>query len=445
MRFCHFQDCLSPHMMPLMCALVARLGEGEVRYVYTQALDESRQKLGWAGCGQKPSWTLDLRAESCEARKWLEECPILMSGWRDMAVFELRARYLLPTFYSGERWFKPILLTRWRVRLPGIIRLLSPRYLRMALRMWRLMRGSAPFLYLPDGVLAARDMARLCGLMQGDMRCLFRAPQLDFERRPGGRIFLAAEAVAKPGRVRCPTAPRRREDTPHYQMRGSFATGFAVSAKSREAEAKYCLDKMRMWGYFVTPSKLSALQVEQPPDMSKTLRVLWVGRLLDLKGVDAIIRAVGADLKGADASSPNMTLDIYGVGPEEARLKRLAASFGDAIRFHPPVSIDEVRRLMRTHDVYVLGSNSFEGWGAVVSEALEEGRHVLGTYEAGSSATMLDDADLFHAGDWKRLAKLLARCLDEKRRGVLKSQGIGEWSAEKAADRLLALINEVQS
>ena len=81
----------------------------------------------------------------------------------------------------------------------------------------------------------------------------------------------------------------------------------------------------------------------------------------------------------------------------------------------------------------------------VVSEALEAGMYVLGTNEAGSSATMLNDDDLFHAGDWKRLQFLLERCLDEKRRGTLKGQGIGEWSAEKAADRLMALINDVRN
>jgi hypothetical protein len=75
-----------------------------------------------------------------------------------------------------------------------------------------------------------------------------------------------------------------------------------------------------------------------------------------------------------------------------------------------------------------------------VSEALEEGMHVLGTYEAGSSATMLPEADLFHAGDWRRLQRLLGRCLEEKRRGALKGQGIGEWTAEKAAERLVSLV-----
>jgi len=129
--------------------------------------------------------------------------------------------------------------------------------------------------------------------------------------------------------------------------------------------------------------------------------------------VDTIVRAVGehANLKRVDNLSPKITLDIYGTGPEESRLKKLAAKYGDYIKFHPPVSIDEVRRLMREHDVYVLSSNACEGWGAVVSEAIEEEMYVLGTFESGAAATLLPEDQLFHCDDvWELYRKLhLAR------------------------------------
>ena len=69
--------------------------------------------------------------------------------------------------------------------------------------------------------------------------------------------------------------------------------------------------------------------------------------------------------------------------------------------------IADVRKLMREHDIYVLSSNAYEGWGAVVSEALEEGVKVVGTYEAGSSTTILPESNIFHVGDWQRLRYLL--------------------------------------
>jgi glycosyltransferase involved in cell wall biosynthesis len=255
----------------------------------------------------------------------------------------------------------------------------------------KLLNESENFYYLPMGIHAARDMARLCGLINGDLRCLFRAPKLDFERKPGGRIWIS-EGVRSDG-------------------------------------VRECVDKMRMWGYFVEEgrgmrSDSSELGVKECG--SEGVKVLWVGRLLDLKRVDTIIKAVGECSK-----SKKITLDIYGLGPEEAKLKKLAAKYGDVIKFYPSVSIGEVRKLMREHDVYVLSSNSYEGWGAVVSEALEEGMAVIGTYEAGSSATILPESNLFHAGDWRRLKKLLQN-------DILRVD-IGHWTAKNAAKALNGL------
>jgi hypothetical protein len=54
---------------------------------------------------------------------------------------------------------------------------------------------------------------------------------------------------------------------------------------------------------------------------------------------------------------------------------------------------------------------------------------VIGTYEAGSSATILPESNLFHAGDWRRLKELLE--------GDVEKVGIGEWTAKVAARVLL--------
>ena len=99
---------------------------------------------------------------------------------------------------------------------------------------------------------------------------------------------------------------------------------------------------------------------------------------------------------------------------------------------------------MREHDIYVLSSDAFEGWGAALNEALEEGMYAIGTYEAGASATMLKESDLFHAGDSCALAWLLERCAEEKRVGALKGRGIADWASAKAAERMLVLMDEVR-
>ena len=393
MTFCHYQESLSPHVMPFMRMVVARLGEDEVRYVYTKDMEMERRGLGWDE-DEKPKWTLDLRRYPNEAQEWLETCPCLLSGCRDLDLFERRSRRSLVTFYSGERWFKPISLLNDHIRLPGFLRLLSLRYLRMAYRVRRLLIGRGAFYYLAGGVWAVQDMVRLVNWLGGDFRQLY----LTCQRTPMGNVT----------------------------NRGTV------------------LDWIRLAGYFVTPTTENHEHLCE--QQGSILRVLWVGRLLDLKGVDTIIRAVCAyaDQRRETQIAPNIVLDIYGSGPAEGVLKRMISGYEGIVCFHQTVSIDEVRSLMRKHDVYVLASNAREGWGAVTNEALEEGMYVMGTYEAGSSATMLNDNALFHAGDWKRLLILLENCLDQKRRGVLKGQGIGEWSVEKGVKHLVNFINKIK-
>lgn len=195
------------------------------------------------------------------------------------------------------------------------------------------------------------------------------------------------------------------------------------------------LDRLRVWGYFVEPSAWvgHALPAERPQGV---VRLLWVGRLLGLKRVDDIVRAVHVHdcLKRVDDSLPKITLDIYGSGVEELRLRRMVSKFelDDLIKFHPPVPIAEVRMLMHEHDVYVLSSNACEGWGAVVNEALEEGMKVVGTYEAGASATLLPNSNLYHSGDWRRLRELLV--------ADIVPVGIGKWSVKEAANRLMNIL-----
>ena len=389
MKIAFYLNVISPHQLPFAREVVRRIGAENFRYVYAESFHAERKSMGWND-EDVPEWCMKGDGNTPE----LMDADLVYTGIRCASLMARRSMAGRKTVYYSERWFKPPL---------GILRLLSPSYFKMARRFFALLRNGDGLTYCPVGIHSARDMARLCGLMQGDLRCLFRAPRLGFESKPGERIW--------EGR-------RKREE-------GRSLYG-----------DRYCLDKMRMWGYFVEEGR------RKREEGRRDIRVLWVGRLLGLKRVDTIIRAVGelstrlnSPTPTSNSNSSLISLDIYGAGPEEIRLKRMSAKYGDAIRFYPSVPIAEVRKLMRKHDVYVLASNAYEGWGAVVSEALEEGMRVLGTYEAGASAPMLPKERLFHAGDWRTLLCLLQKERDEQ----LPPCSIGDWTAEVAASRLVEL------
>ena len=367
-----YMNVVSPHQIPLAREVARRVGSGNFRFVYAERLPPDRAKMGW---------TVDsvgvtcLSANTHEARDWLESADVMLTGIRDLDLFERRGARGLRTFYTSERWFKPSL---------GRLRLLLPSYWLMA-RRFRLLVRRGFMTYLPCGVWAARDMAWLC--LRGDAR----------------RAALVALAAT---------------DGAWRPMQTVAGGGW-----------------MRMWGYFVAPSDAAKARQADADTQGRALRVLWVGRLLAWKRVDTLFKAAAACLEKFP-----LTLTVVGDGPEREKLERLGrrlfARRPEVLDFRHSVPIGEVRTLMRSHDVYVLPSNGYEGWGAVVSEALEEGMRVLGTFEAGSSATMLPRKRLFRAGDGRRLAELLAACRDGQGVGG-PLPGIGAWSASSAAEALL--------
>lgn len=373
MRVAFLTVCLSPHQLPLADAIVANVGETNFRYISDIDLEGERIRLGW---GNEPRrWCISRSEAREEADIWCREADVLYSCLRELDIFEERARRGLKTVYVSERWFKPI-------ALPVLDRMgvLVPGRVRMLHPGFR------------------RMAARMRRLLDSDI--------------PFWYFPMGVHAADDMSRL--------------------CGWGRPIFSRPEPGEG---FRKMRLWGYFVEKAKQAC---EARSDVERSpLRVLWVGRLLRLKRVDTIIRAVRAIVTERTAG---IVLDIYGTGPDEERLRNCVDGCG-SVQFHPSVSIAEVRTLMRAHDVYVFSSNGLDGWGAVVNEALEEGMHVLGTYEAGGSATMLSDEDLFHAGDWRRLKVLLERCHEQKCRGELKGQGIRTWSVDEGVERLMTFLN----
>jgi rhamnosyl/mannosyltransferase len=96
--------------------------------------------------------------------------------------------------------------------------------------------------------------------------------------------------------------------------------------------------------------------------------VLFVGRLVDYKGLDYLVRAM--------REAPGQLL-IVGQGPEQARIEALVQSegLGGRVRLLGPLDDPTVRALMEAADVLVLPSvDDREGFGLVLLEA-----HLMGT------------------------------------------------------------------
>ena len=113
---------------------------------------------------------------------------------------------------------------------------------------------------------------------------------------------------------------------------------------------------------------VAAIQAAEPDP--ERFDVLHVGRLIDEKRVDLLVRAVAA----AAGDVPGIRCGIVGDGPEAVSLRALAGSLGiaDRVTFLGRVPAERVPRLLRSARVLALPS-AREGYGIVVVEGQAAG------------------------------------------------------------------------
>ncbi|WP_137922405.1 glycosyltransferase [Hydrogenophaga sp. 2FB] len=133
-------------------------------------------------------------------------------------------------------------------------------------------------------------------------------------------------------------------------------------------------------------------------------QILYVGQLIPRKRVDLLLTAF------SQFGQPTARLRIIGKGEEEQNLRQLAQQLGvaDRVRFSPGMPNAETVAAMADADVLVLPSR-FDGWGAVVNEALMVGTPVICSDRCGASDLIEDGRNgyVFEAGS----ANALRACL----------------------------------
>jgi len=183
---------------------------------------------------------------------------------------------------------------------------------------------------------------------------------------------------------------------------------------------------------------------------SLSRRILFVGRLVERKGVDDLIRAFHLLLR----ELPDVELEVVGDGPEAARLKRLARVLGveGRVRFLGELSGQSLYERYSECDVFCMPSKTLEGdvegFGIVFLEAGLFGKPSVGTWSGGIPEAVVHNQTglLVREGDVAGLKdalkvllvdRELARRLGENaQRRVLM-----EFSWRRATERLLEIID----
>lgn len=128
--------------------------------------------------------------------------------------------------------------------------------------------------------------------------------------------------------------------------------------------------------------RAASLRTVPPRD---AFRILWVGRLVDLKRPELAIEVLESLL----AEIPDATLTIVGDGPLASRVRAAAARARGAVSLAGRVEGGALDDIYAEHDVLLVTSTR-DVWSLVVNEALERGLFVVSSDHVGSALSLIE-------------------------------------------------------
>jgi len=206
-------------------------------------------------------------------------------------------------------------------------------------------------------------------------------------------------------------------------------------------------DKLYNFPYPAIPIHLEKEQVKiETPN--RYLRILYVGRLEPIKGINNLIKSISLLSTTVKCS---VRIDLYGSGSEHKKLIALAGKLGlnEIIHFHGAVKSNVVDEAYKNSDIFILPSER-EPWGIVVNEAMSAGIPVMCPFWVGAAADLVIDGVtgfLIDDNSPEEIASGIERVLEQReilpiigkhaRKIVLE----GPWNLEAVTKSFVTLVD----
>lgn len=199
------------------------------------------------------------------------------------------------------------------------------------------------------------------------------------------------------------------------------------------------VDKCLRWGYFPETKTCdeNTLFVGK-----KENSILWCGRFLSWKRPKLAVQ-IARRLK---QNGYNFTLTMVGDGVERSKIETLLKKWGltDNVVLVGAKTPQEVRAYMEQSQIFLFTSNRYEGWGAVLNEAMNSGCATVASAWAGATPFLIQDGKNGREfKNEKQAYRMVKQLLDNKNVSKLLGQKayqtiVEQWNADEAATRLIA-------
>lgn len=173
-------------------------------------------------------------------------------------------------------------------------------------------------------------------------------------------------------------------------------------------------NKIHKFQYTIELPEDSHLHFQVSDKNENFYRFTFIGQLIARKGIDNLITAL------SKVKSKNWHLNIIGDGIMKSQIFDMisASELNDKVTFYGNKDNQDAMSFLRDNTDYLILPSRFDGWGAVVNEALARGVKVITNEKCGASSMIKDDfwGVKYKEGYEQSLVNVLEAILKEKKK-----------------------------
>ena len=206
-------------------------------------------------------------------------------------------------------------------------------------------------------------------------------------------------------------------------------------------------DKMYKWGYFLKTNIYNIDELIERKEKNEILQIIWVARFIKWKHPEVVIKLA----KRLKEQKYNFKIKMLGTGVLEDKIRQIINKerLDDVIEIVGQVPSDRVKDYMEEANIFIGTSDSTEGWGAVINEAMNAGCAIVANQKMGSVPFLIEHEKnglMYHSyKDFEAKVKRLLKD-DELRKKLAKNAYIyitQKWTSSIAADNIITLFNSI--
>lgn len=202
------------------------------------------------------------------------------------------------------------------------------------------------------------------------------------------------------------------------------------------------LNKCFQWAYFP-----DTLNVSKKKFQFNRIKFFWAGRMLPVKHPEWAVDAA----KMLNQKGWPFELNMAGDGKMQDSIQTKVDNFclNKCVHLLGNCAPEKVQKYMHTSDVFLFTSDYWEGWGAVLNEAMAAGCVPIACQKAGASRVLVENGkNGFLFDTEKELEKIMemivSGSVDLKAMSQAAQETINkEWNAEIAAERFVETATRI--